>query len=397
MAAYEGIRARHARSCRSHTSSRCNCSPTFEAFVWSSTDGRKIRRSFARLSDAKAWRAEASHAVARGALRAPTRRTLADEVDDWIRALDAGEVVTRSGEPYKPATAREIRRNLESFVVPDIGSKRLAAVARRDVQAFVDRLTSSGLSGSSVRNVVNALKVVYRRARELDRVTADPTKEIRLPPAAGVRERAADPVEVAQLLGPLRADDQALWATAAYAGLRRGELRGLRWADVDLGANVITVVRGWDEKDGPIAPKSRKGARRVPIGSALRRLLLEHKARSGRRDDDLVFGASATSPFTPTAVRRRALTAWRKENERRTRDRQPSLNPIGLHELRHSYVSMMFAAGFTLPEIGDYIGHTSASMSDRYRHLLAGHEATASERFDRYLNATGAFAGAQGL
>jgi integrase len=51
------------------------------------------------------------------------------------------------------------------------------------------------------------------------------------------------------------------------------------------------------------------------------------------------------------------------------------MGPIGLHECRHTYVSLMHAAGLSLERIGDYVGHSSAYMTDRYRHLLAGHEA----------------------
>jgi integrase len=70
--------------------------------------------------------------------------------------------------------------------------------------------------------------------------------------------------------------------------------------------------------------------------------------------------------------------------ERRAED-QPKLRPIGLHELRHSYVSLMHDAGFSFERIGDYVGHSSAYMTDAYRHLLEGHEAQAAERFEDYL------------
>ena len=60
-------------------------------------------------------------------------------------------------------------------------------------------------------------------------------------------------------------------ATALYAGLRRGELQGLRWEDVDFERGVIGVERGWDRVAGPIAPKSRTGRRRVPLSATLRR------------------------------------------------------------------------------------------------------------------------------
>jgi integrase len=72
------------------------------------------------------------------------------------------------------------------------------------------------------------------------------------------------------------------------------------------------------------------------------------------------------------------------------------LEPVCLHECRHTYVSLMHEAGLSLEEIGDYVGHDSAYMTDRYRHLREGHEARAAERFDAYLErTTGAFSGAQ--
>ena len=98
-----------------------------------------------------------------------------------------------------------------------------------------------------------------------------------------------------------------------------------------------------------------------------------------------MVGRSASLPFTHFAVRARAAKAWAAENEERAKREQPPLVTIGLHELRHSHVSQMDAAGFSLEEIGDYVGHSSAWMTDRYRHLLAGHEAEAAERFEAYL------------
>ena len=74
------------------------------------------------------------------------------------------------------------------------------------------------------------------------------------------------------------------------------------------------------------------------------------------------------------------------------------LTPIGFHECRHSYVSLMHDAGFTLERIGDYVGHSSTYMTDRYRHLIEGHEAEAASMFEEYLaNRSGARTGAQGM
>jgi integrase len=218
---------------------------------------------------------------------------------------------------------------------------------------------------------------------------------------AGARERVASAAEAAGLLAALPDEDRALWATAFYAGLRRGELRGLRWDDVDEAVTIIHVRHGWDDVEGEIAPKSKKGTRKVPVAAALRLQLLEHKARTGRRGSDLVFGGTASEPFTPTHVRARALGAWAATavGAFLRRERLPvELEPIGLHECRHTFVSLGFDAGLTLERIGDYVGHSSTYMTDRYRHLLDGHEAEAAGVPDAYLQQrTGAHAGLRNL
>lgn len=126
------------------------------------------------------------------------------------------------------------------------------------------------------------------------------------------------------------------------------------------------------------------GPREVPIPAVLRDVLLEHKVRSGRRDG-LVFGRTASEPFTPSHVRRQAAEAWQAENETRAAEGRPALRPIGLHECRHTYVTLMFEAGVPLERIGDYVGHSSTYMTDRYRHLLDGHAAEAAAALDAYL------------
>jgi site-specific recombinase XerC len=232
------------------------------------------------------------------------------------------------------------------------------------------------------------VRVLCRHAIERDELLLNPTTNLRLPVANGRRERVASPQEAAELIAALPEEDWALWSTACYAGLRRGELRGLRWDDVDLERNVISVQRGWDEHEGEIEPESSKGRRTVPIAEPLRLVLLEHKARTGRRGSDFVFGRTASLPFTPTHVRKRALRAWAAAAVGAfLRSEGSSLEPIGLRDLRHSYVSLMHDAGFSLERVGDYIGHSSAYMTDRYRHLLDGHETEAADVFSAYLEA----------
>jgi integrase len=131
--------------------------------------------------------------------------------------------------------------------------------------ALVDRLVGDGLSGSKVRNVLVPCQALYRKHRR--QVLADPTDGLDLPEPGGRRERVASPVEAAKLLEAVDEEDRALWATATYTGLRRGELRALRVCDVR--ENHIEVSRGWDDYAGAIDPKSKAGNRQVPLPTIL--------------------------------------------------------------------------------------------------------------------------------
>lgn len=321
-------------------------------------------------------------------MRAPTAITVGDEARAWIEKADKGEILTRSGRPYKPAVLRLYRRDLETYVINDLGALRLSQLRRRDVQAFVDELVGRGLSGSRIRGIVNALRATLRRPLQDDEIVVNPTDRLNLPANSRHRERAASTAEAAKLLEALPVEQRPLWAVAFYAGLRRGELRALRWAAIDDGVTEIRVEHGWDDMEGEIAPKSAKGVRRVPIAGALRLILLEHRARTGRRGTDLVFGRTATEPFTPTHVRKRARQAWAAAAVGafiRGETLEVELVPIGLHECRHTFVSLMHAAGRSLEEIGDYVGHSSAYMTDQYRHLLEGARTDAAAALDALL------------
>ena len=399
-----GLRERHSRGCPADNGGRCSCKPgpSIEAHVFDRRANRKIRKTFvgegARTA-AKAWRADAVSALNRGTLRASTRRTLREEAVEWIDRLERGEILTKSNLPYKPSVARGYKADLENHVLPELGGAKVSEIRRRDVQRLLDDLRAptkdrpKGLSGSKVRNVLVALKALYRVLLENDELTLNPTTGLRLPPPAGTRDRAVSATEGAELLAALPADQRPVWSTALYAGLRLGELLALRWEDVDLAGGKIRVWRSWDTKAGQIEPKSRKGTRTVPLTPTLRDTLAEHKAATKRDGEAFVFGSTATRPFTSSNVRRKAVTAWKAENKRRAEREEKlgdgtklgRLDPILLHDARHSFVSLMHAAGLSLEEIGDYVGHSSTYMTDAYRHLIEGAEEAAAKRFEDYL------------
>jgi site-specific recombinase XerC len=122
---------------------------------------------------------------------------------------------------------------------------KVAELQRRDLQRFADDLLASGLSASTVSNIINPIQAFYRWEINRDELTHNPSERIDLPNNGQRRpRRIASPGEAAALLAALAPEDRAVWATAFYAGLRRGELQALRACDIDTAANVIAVERG---------------------------------------------------------------------------------------------------------------------------------------------------------
>jgi integrase len=374
----EGVEEHHSRACASRRDGRCNCTPRYRGIVWSARDRKLIRGPWLiELTAAKTWRDDARSAVRKGTMRAPTPVTLREAAEQWLAGARAGAIRTRSGDRYKPSTIASYEEALRLRVLPELGGARLSEVRRADLQELVDQLQADGLKPSTIRNTLMPVRAIYRRAERRDQVAVNPTTRLELPAVRGRRERIASPSEASQLLAALPAGDRALWATAMYAGLRRGELRALAWDDVDLAANVIRVERSWDTRPGAEVdePKSRAGRRTVPIPSLLRTELLEHGLRSGRREG-LVFGRAATEPFDPSTVLARARRAWAAAK----------LEPIGLHECRHTFASLAIAARVNAKALCTYMGHAGVAITyDRYGHLMPGNEHEAAGLLDSYL------------
>ena len=326
-----GIRVRHRSSCRTTTGGRCNCTPTYEASVGGGKQGQKIRESFPTLAAAKAWQTEARHAVQRGRLHAGATATVREAAAELVAGMESGMLRTPAGVIYKPSVVRGYESVLRLRVLPELGGARLNRLRRRDVQQLADRMLASGYDPSTIRNTLVPLRTIFRRAIDLGDVAVNPVAGVRLPAPEGKRDRIASPAEAAALIDALRPSDRALWGAAFYAGLRLGELRALKWSDVDLEAAVIRVERALDQKGETIPPKSRAGRRIVPVPAVLRRLLAAHRLLSV--GEGYVFGSGLLQPFTPTAVHRRSRLRWSKVEPK-------PLEPIGLHEARHTFATM---------------------------------------------------------
>jgi integrase len=272
---------------------------------------------------------------------------------------------------------RDYKGDLDRHVIPQLGDRRLGDVRRCDLQELVDNLVGRGLAPSTVRNAFDPVRRIFDRAVKRDLIPFSPCQHLDLPRGTGTRDRVATPAEAAAYIAALPTEDEALWATAFYAGLRVGELRGLRVMDVDLRTRVIRVERTWDDVEGEQDGGKSKAARRmVTLIEELRPILARHIVATGRRGDDLVFGRTPTQAHDRTTIRRRARAAWKAAG----------LDPITPHECRHTFGSMLAAAGVDVNERQRQMGHASSAMMDRYTHGIDGSVTEAGQRLQAWLD-----------
>jgi integrase len=365
-----GIETRHGRTCRALTGGRCNCAPTYRAQVYDAQAGKPIREAFPTLAAARQWRQDAQVALRAGRITADRGPTLDQAAEEWLDQLRAGHIRNRSGDLYKPSAIRGYEHVLRTRVLPQLGRHRLQTLTTRDVQGFVDRLVKADVAPATIDSTLTPLKALYRRATARGDVPTNPTRGIEKPAVRSKLKRVASPAEAAILLDALDPADRPLWATALYAGLRRGELVALRWEDVNLAVGVIHVQRGWDNVEGEIAPKSRQGRRDVPIPAALRDHLVLH--RMNNTGDGRVFNT---------------LGHVRGQTERAgIRWAEHGLDPLTLHQCRHTYASLMIAAGVNAKALSTFMGHANIAITlDLYGHLMPGSETEAADLLDLYL------------
>ncbi len=374
----EGIVKLHSKGCPAKQGGRCACEAGYQAWVWLPRERKKVRKTFKREAEAKSWRTEALSVRAKGGLRVPKPTTVQQAWEAWFKGAVARTVTNRSGDPYKPSALRSYEQAMRLRVLPEFGDVRLTELHRPDLQEFVNGLVAEGKNPSTIQVTLLPLRAIFRRALSLDELAVNPCSGLQLPAVRGRRERYASPEEAEALIAAVPAGDRAIWATAMYAGLRRGELRALRAEDVDLASGVIRVEHGWDPAEGEIDLKSSAGRRKVPISAVLRDFLDEHLAGSGRSGSERIFGATSARPFVGEKLSERADKAWEAAG----------LTRITLHECRHTFASLMIAAGVNAKALSTFMGHAKISITlDRYGHLMPGSEAEAAGLLDAYLTA----------
>lgn len=322
----------------------------------------------------------------KGALRKAGKETVAGFLTTWLRSYAKPRLTPRSYDRYASIC--------RVHIAPEIGAVPLTRLEPEHLQRLYTAKLETGLAPRTVRyiHVVThkALNVAVKWGKVQRNVAdgADPPKGQRTDMQVW-NER-----EISRFLDAARSTPyHPLFYSALYTGARRGELLALRWQDVDLVTDRLSVSRtltqiGKDFVFGqPKSEKSRRSIALPPSAALLLRQLREStehiRARLGMAltEDQLVFSHAPDghAPLRPNTVSR----AWE------TTCRKAGVKAIRFHDARHTHASLLLKQNVPLKVISERLGHsTIAVTADIYSHVLPGMQESAAARFDAALNGT---------
>lgn len=355
---------------------------------------QKSKGGYRTKKEALAALNEAQGALQRGLYVEPSKLSVKTFLlEHWLPAIRAS---------LRNSTFQGYGSAITNYVLPRLGETRLQALTPDQLNAFYGELLhvgrrdgKSGLSPKTVHNVhVMLHKALHDAVRwgYLPRNVAefsDPPKQT----SSGKAMRTWTPDELRSFLEHVLNDPYyAGWVVAANRGMRRGEVLGLRWQDIDFDHRRLSIrqtVISIDYRIEISKPKTARGRRSVALDSGTVTALRAHRAAQNQlklmlgeawRDNDLVFCRDDGSPIHPDR--------FTQMFDKHVRD--SGLPRIRLHDLRHTHATLALAAGIHPKVVSERLGHSTVAFTmDVYSHAIPSMEAEAAETIANLVRGSG--------
>jgi len=359
-------------------------------------DGRRLYRSHTVEGTKRKAQNELNDLLSklqRGEYVAPSRMTVGEYLERWLADYARVNVAAKTFERYA-----EI---VHVHLAPALGHHLLPRLQPLHIQAYYSdalqrgrRDGGGGLSAQTVLHHHRVLREALQQAVRWQLLARNPADAVE-PPRAQRREMEAfDQAEVERLLDTARGTRLALPVLLGVTtGLRRGELLGLRWQDVDLDGAKLAVRQSLEQtKAGGLAfkqPKTQKGRRVVTLPPIAVEALRRHRADQARErlllgpayeDHGLVLAQADGRPVNPEDVTRAFKRLARKAG----------IRPLSLHKLRHTHATLLLGANVHPKVVSERLGHATVGITlDTYSHVLPHLQEEAARKIDALLARSG--------
>jgi integrase len=295
--------------------------------------------------------------------------TVAEYLDRWLADSVYGSVRASTFSRDKYLVANHIK--------PTLGRLKLKNLNALQVQSLYRERLVSGLSGSTVQKIHHVLHKALAQAVRWNLIPRNPADNAKAPTPTPKEMRPLSASEARKLLEAADGNRlEALYVLAIHTGMRRGELLGLKWADVDLENTTIRVRRTLTRKGTGYVlgePKTKQSRRTIRLTEKAVQTLRSHQARRAQeklrvgelyQDQGLVFAGQGGSFINPSNLRQRSFAPLLKH---------AGLPRITFHDLRHTCASLLFQKNVHPKVVQELLGHASVAITlDTYSHMLPG-------------------------
>ena len=342
---------------------------------------QKKKRGFKTKKEAQAYLNEQLTEVSKGTFFEPSTLTVKQYLEYWLEHVKA-QVAPRTHASYSG--------NCYNHIIPYLGNIKLAKLQPIQAQKFLTELGNTGLANSSITAIHRIFKTALNQAVKLELLPRNPMEAVEKPRTPKTTMQVLNSEQVVELLQSAEGRQyHTLLLTAVYTGMRRGELLGLMWKDVDLEQGVIRVrqiaqrITGKGMVFGDTKTSGSRRAITIPqsVVVALKKEKVkqaEWKLKYGSlfKDNGLVFCSKTGKPVEP-----RILQEFLKRSLQIA-----GLPPIRFHDLRHTHATLLLQQGVHPKIVAERLGHANVGMTlDTYSHVLPNMQQEAVQKLDEAL------------
>jgi integrase len=334
---------------------------------------RQFRKAgFKTKREAASAAAELKTRLDRGTYTRPTSRTLGEYAVEWLPRRE------RTDKGLRATTVAGYKRYITDDIAPSaLGEMKLTDIRRYHISQFQDELTKAGRGAVTVRRILTLLGTIFASAVRDELISANPAIGADKPAVSNGLVKVWEPDQVRMFLDRCAQHRLgALFEVAILTGLRRGEITGLRWADVDLTKRKITVRRNRVSVRGRVieqqTTKTKAGLRTVALSDfavasllawQLRQVQEAEAGQEAWQTEGHVFTMEDGRALDPSYVTR-LFQRLRKAGA-------GELQAMSFHGLRHCAASLMLASGADIAVVSKLLGHASIAITaDVYGHLV---------------------------
>jgi integrase len=352
--------------------------PNGTYMVQLTVDGKRVTKYFKTKKEANAWRIETLHKIQSGLFYAGPKLTLSEYFEEWLTARK---------DSIKSKTHYQYQQIIRQHINPVLGNIKINELQPAEIQALYNQKVESGIGVRTVRLIHSVLHCALNHALRLGIIYRNPSDAVYKPKAQKREMEILDEDQVRMLLIAARGKrHEALYKLAITTGLRKGELLGLKWSDLDWDTyqlNVQRQIQRVPEKGLTYSqPKTAAGRRMIILGSDTISALKDHQKRQwverefkGEKwqDHDLIFPSSIGTPLSQSNLNRDYKQLLKEAN----------LPDIRFHDLRHTAASLMLKQGISVKVVQERLGHSDAAMTlNVYSHVIPGMQREAAEKMD---------------